>query len=185
VTRASLVLTLVAFRDAGSVPGDRVEHGAVVPPELHDDLRALGLTIVTQPNFVAERGDDYLAEVDAEDVPHLWPCRSLIDAGIPVAAGTDAPFGRADPWRLVDAAVSRRAPSGAVVGGPERLDPRTALDLLLRPGDRPAALPRRVTEGAPADLCVLSTSLARALASPVESRVAAVVIDGRLHDLRA
>ena len=37
----SLVVTLVAFRDAGTVIGDRIEHGAVVPPELYDDLREL------------------------------------------------------------------------------------------------------------------------------------------------
>ncbi len=105
----------------GTVAGDRIEHGAVVPAELRAELARLGLTVVTQPNFVAERGDDYLAEVDPGDQPFLWPCRSLLAAGVAVAAGTDAPFGRPDPWRLVDAAVNRRSPSGAVIGADERL----------------------------------------------------------------
>jgi len=184
VTRTALVLTLAAFDDVGSVAGDRIEHGAVVPPELYRDLRRLGLTVVTQPNFVAERGDDYLAEVEADDIPHLWPCRSLIEAGIAVAAGTDAPFGRPDPWRLIDAAVTRRTPSGAVLGDAERLDRRAALDLLARPGSDPAGPPRRVAVGGPADLCLLATPLAEALSEPVGTRVAAVVIGGRLIDLR-
>ena len=187
VTRASLVLTLAALTEVGSVAGDRIEHGAVVPPELYDDLLRLGLTVVTQPNFVAERGDDYLTDVEPEDLPHLWPCRSLLVAGIPVAAGTDAPFGRPDPWALLHAAIDRRTPSGAVLGRGERLDPRTALDLLLRPGARPSAPARRVAVGQPADLCLLRVPVASALAagdgSPgVEPPVAAVVIGGRLLD---
>src|SRR6185295_16028369 len=35
VTRTALVLTLAAFDEVGSVAGDRIEHGAVVPPELY------------------------------------------------------------------------------------------------------------------------------------------------------
>lgn len=183
VTLTSLVLTLAAFADVGSVDGDRIEHGAVVPPDLHADLLRLGLTVVTQPNFVGERGDDYLADVAVEDHPHLWPCRSLLAAGIPVAAGTDAPFGRPDPWRLVDAAVHRRTPSGAVLGDGERLDPQAALDLLLSSGERPGSAARIVAVGQVADLCVLHTPLGSALSAPAASRVAAVVVGGRLHDV--
>ena len=182
VTRASLVVTLVAFGDVGTVIGDRIEHGAVVPPELYDDLRQLGLTVVTQPNLVAERGDDYRRDVDPEDLAHLWPCRSLLDAGISVAAGTDAPFGRPDPWALVDAATKRQAPSGAVVGPDERLGAADALDLLLRPGARPFDPARRVTVGQPADLCLLRTPLAEALAAPADVSVRCTLIDGRRHD---
>ena len=181
VTREALVVTLAAFHDAGTVTGDRIEHGAVVPAELRPDLARLGLTVVTQPNFVAERGDDYLADVDPQDLADLWPCRSLVAAGIAVAGGTDAPFGHPDPWRLVDAAVHRRAPSGAVVGPDERLGAPDALDLLLRPGARPYEPPRRVAVGAAADLCVLTAPLAEALAAPAEVTVRFVVIGGRVH----
>lgn len=180
VTRVSLVVTLAALRQVGTVAGDRIEHGAVVPPELRADLAELGLTVVTQPNFVAERGDEYLAEVEPEDLPHLWPCRSLVDAGIAVAGGTDAPFGRPDPWRLVAAAVARRTPSGVLLGADERLEPTGALDLLLRPGERPAGPVRRVAVGHRADLCVLDTSLAEALAAPDQVQVRHTVIAGRL-----
>ena len=96
----------------------------MVPDEVLGDIARLGLTVVTQPRFVADRGDDYLAEVDADDRPYLWRCASLIAAGIGVGFGTDAPFGDADPWRAVDAAVHRRTPSGTVLGAAERLSPR-------------------------------------------------------------
>ena len=57
VPRADLVFALAALRVAGSMKGDRIEHAAVVPPELMEALRALALTVVTQPHFIAERGD--------------------------------------------------------------------------------------------------------------------------------
>ena len=98
-----------------------------------------------------------------------------------MAAGTDAPFGRPDPWALIDAAVRRRTPSGAVLGDDERLAPLDALDLLLHPGRHPFEAARRVAVGGPADLCLLAAPLADALADPVRVQVAATIIDGRVH----
>jgi rhodanese-related sulfurtransferase len=159
VTRLQLVATVAALAQAGAASGDRIEHGAVVPTELHGELRRLGVTVVTQPNFVAERGDQYRAEVDPDDLPLLYPCASLRASGIAVAAGTDAPFGDADPWAAVRAAVHRRTPAGAVLGPGERVDPATALALFLGRPDAPAVR-RRVEPGAPADLSILDRPLA-------------------------
>jgi predicted amidohydrolase YtcJ len=168
VTRLQLVATVAALAQAGAVPGDRIEHGAVVPAELRTELRRLGVTVVTQPNFVAERGDQYRTDVDPDDLPLLYPCASLRAAGVAVAAGTDAPFGGPDPWAAIHAAVHRRTASGAVLGAGERVDPAVALGLFLGRPDAPA-LPRRVAPGEPADLCLLDRPLADllgALASP-------------------
>jgi predicted amidohydrolase YtcJ len=159
VTRLQLVATLTALAEAGARPGDRIEHGGVVPAELRDDLRRLGVTVVTQPHFVAERGDQYLADVDPDDRPLLYPCASLRAAGVAVAAGTDAPFGGADPWAAVRAAVHRRTRAGTVLGAGERVEPATALALFLGRPDSPADR-RRVEPGAPADLCLLDRPLA-------------------------
>ncbi|WP_018505706.1 amidohydrolase family protein [Parafrankia discariae] len=182
VTRVQLVVALAAIAAAGPPPPggtDRIEHGAVVPPELAALIGAAGLTVVTQPNFVAERGDAYLAEVDPDDLDWLYPCRSLLAAGIAVAGGTDAPFGHPDPWRAVRAARERRTASGRVLGPAERVDGRTALDLFLGRPDAPAR-PRRLHPGLPADLCLLRTPLDDALADPDAAHVAATIIDGVL-----
>jgi predicted amidohydrolase YtcJ len=180
VTRAALVLALAAWEEAGAVPGDRIEHGAVVPVDLVGRLRELGLTVVTQPGFVAERGDDYLADVDAEDQPHLWRCGSLVAAGVPVGAGTDAPFGSPDPWVAVAAAIDRRTVSGRVLGAGERVPGPAALGLFLAPLAEPGGAPRRVAAGAAADLCVLGVALDDALAAPSRRHVLATVAGGRL-----
>ena len=121
------------------------------------------MTVVTQPNFVRERGDDYLTDVSAGERDELWPCRSLLDAGIPVRAGTDAPYGRLDPWALIHAAVERRTEAGRVLVPGERISARRALDLLLRSPDSTRASPRQVAVGGAADLCVLHEPLGAAL----------------------
>ena len=184
VTRTALVLALAAWDDAGAWPGDRVEHGAVVPPELHPQLRRHRLTVVTQPGFVGERGDEYRREVDADDLPHLYPCRSLIEAGIPVGGSTDAPYTEPDPWRAVAAAATRRTPSGAVLGPHETVPARRALDLFLTDPHDPGGPPRRVAPGAPADLCLLATplevALEVALAEPAAVQVACTIRRGRI-----
>ena len=99
VTRTALVLALAAWEVVGTRPGDRIEHGAVIPLELAARIAELELTVVTQPGFVAERGDDYLRDVDPGDRADLWRCATLRAAGIPVGGSTDAPFGHPDPWR--------------------------------------------------------------------------------------
>jgi predicted amidohydrolase YtcJ len=183
VTRAELVLALAAWDEVGTAPGDRVEHAAVVPVELIAGLAERGLTVVTQPSFVAARGDEYLSEVDPDDLAHLWRCGSLLAAGIAVGAGSDAPFGDADPWRAIAAAAERTTPSGHVLGADERIPARRALDMYLTaPGD-PGGAPRRVTTGGPADLCLLATPLGEALRAPTAT-VMATVVGGHLRKVR-
>ena len=135
---------------------------------------------MTQPGFVAERGDEYLAEVEAADRPHLYPCRSLLDAGVAVGGSTDAPFTDPDPWRAVRAAVERRTRTGAVLGAPEALDPQRALALFLARLDDPGGPPRQVRPGAPADLCLLDRPLARQLTDPDASAVRLTIHAGHI-----
>jgi predicted amidohydrolase YtcJ len=172
VTRVGLVLALAAWEAAGVSPGDRVEHASVAPPELRAAMARLGLTVVTQPGFVAERGDDYLHDVEPDDRDHLYPCRSLEADGVRLGGSTDAPYSSADPWDAIHAAVQRRTAAGVVLGPDERLPARRALDLFLTPSDDPGGHPRRVEVGAEADLCLLSVPLAEALRTPTSQHVA-------------
>jgi predicted amidohydrolase YtcJ len=178
VTRVGLVLAIAAWDAAGARRGDRVEHGAVVPPELHERLVHHSLTVVTQPGFVAERGDDYRRDVEPDDLPFLYPCASLLRCGVPVAASTDAPYTHADPWRAIEAARTRTTAEGAVLGAEEAVPARRGLDLFLGTADDPGGPPRRVATGAPADLCLLATPLVEALRAPVEAEVAATFVAG-------
>jgi predicted amidohydrolase YtcJ len=180
VTRAELVLAVGAFAAAGARAGDRIEHASIAPPDVVKLLADLPLTVVTQPNFVRERGDAYAVEVESGDRPWLYRCRGFDDAAVPLGGGTDAPFGEPDPWAAMRAAVDRRTAGGLRVCPAEALDPERALALFTTRADAPGAAPRRVEVGAPADLCLLDRPWSRARERLSRELVAATIRDGRL-----
>ncbi len=180
VTRVSLVFASEALARAGPRPGDRLEHVSVAPPELAARVAALGLTVVTQPNFVRERGDAYAVDVEPGDQPWLYRGRGWLDLGVPLAAGTDAPFGAPDPWRAMQAAVDRRSAGGRVLGAAEALSPEAALALFAGPGDAPGTAPRRLAPGAVADLCLLDRPWGDARRALADVAVAATWCEGAL-----
>jgi predicted amidohydrolase YtcJ len=151
----------------------------VVPDDCIADLVELGVTVVTQPNFVAERGSEYRMEVPVAQHDQLWRVASLQTAGVPVALSTDSPFGDGDPWATMRAAVHRSTPDGAVLGAAERISPRTAIQSFIGRPDRPADA-RRIAPGQPGDLCILSVPPRQVLAELDAGLVAATVIGGVL-----
>jgi predicted amidohydrolase YtcJ len=179
VTREALVLLLAALDIAGPHPDDRIEHGALVPEELVPDLARRGLAVVTQPGFLAVRGDDYLRGVPAPEHADLYRCRTLLDAGVPLALSSDAPYGPLDPWAVMAAAVQRRTAAGRVLGATERLTPAQALDASLGPPSAPGR-PRRLEVGGPADLVLLDRPRAAALDLPDAGSVRTVLIGGEV-----
>ncbi len=160
VTELSLVFTLSALERVGSHPRDRIEHASVVPPALLPAIAERGVTVVTQPNFVRERGDAYREDIPRGEHGWLYRGQSFLQHGIPLAAGTDAPFGEADPWAAMQAAVDRRTATGDKLGAEEALPPERAINLFLGAADAPAH-PRRLAVGQPADLCLLSAPWSR------------------------
>jgi predicted amidohydrolase YtcJ len=178
VTRAALVLALAAWQEAGSRPGDRIEHASVTPVECIAALSDLGIAVVTQPAFMAARGDAYMRQVDREDRPDLYRCRSLLDAGVAVGGSTDAPFGPDNPWLAMSAAMDRRSAAGVRVGQDGGLTATAALDLFLAPLERPGGPARQVRTGQPADLCLLGVPIGQALADPSSRHVAMTMAGG-------
>ena len=185
VTETELAYTLAAFESAGTLPGDRIEHCGLASPEAAVQLAALGLTVVTQPSFITERGDRYLAETDPADHGHLYPCASLLRAGVKVAASSDAPYAAPDPWATIRAAGGRRTRSGQVIGKSERVSARTALALHLGGFDDPGGAPRRARVGQVADLCLLREPLDAALVACSAEGVMATVIAGQVVHLNS
>lgn len=185
VTRAELVVALAALEAAGVRAGDRIEHAAVCDDEALGWIVRLGLRVVGQPHFVAERGERYRVEVEPADRPWLWRAAAFLAAAVPFAAGTDAPYGSLDPWQAMRAAVSRCTADGECLGRDEVLAPQQAVQLFC--GD-----PRLPGTGSPwpevgdrADLCVLDLPW-RELLDDLDSRhVRATLIDGVVVHQRA
>ncbi|HWC39191.1 MAG TPA: amidohydrolase family protein, partial [Acidimicrobiales bacterium] len=178
VTRVETVATVAAFAQAGSTTGDRIEHPSVLPAETVPVVAELGLTVVTHPDFVARRGDVYLADVDPVDRDSLYRLRTALDAGVSLGAGSDAPVGDLDPWSAMQAAVTRTGPDGSVLGPAERLSPEQALGLFLGPAEHPGGPARAVRPGAIADLCLLRAPWAAARRRLNADPVRATIVGG-------
>lgn len=175
VTLAELAVYLTALDQAGgAAQGDRIEHGGIIPAGLIAAIAARGLTVVTQPAFIHDRGDRYRRTVDPDEMDDLYRLRSLADAGIALAAGSDAPYGSLEPLVAVRAAMTRRTRTGSIIGGAEALGQRAALGLYLGTPDNPGRPSWRVPVGQDADLCLLS-------GSAPEMQVSATLVGGHLH----
>jgi predicted amidohydrolase YtcJ len=184
---STLVATLDAFaalpRAMRSRHRHRLEHLAECPPSLVDRIRALGLTVVTNPAFVRERGDVYRTETQREAWGWLYRARSLLAAGVPLGAGSDAPVGPLSPWIGMAAARTRQTPSGAVLGAGERLSAAAALALFTRGAADAlgAATSGRLRAGGPADLVVVEPDPLRAPPDEVAAaRVRLTMIGGEI-----
>jgi len=182
VSEVELVFALAALEEAGAILGDRIEHASIASPELVARMASLGLAVCVQPHFVAERGDRYLRDVEARHIADLYRLRSLAAAGIPLAGGSDAPFGSADPWSAMRAAVSRTTREGRLIGGEETLTPEEALALYLAAPDD-LSRQRRIVVGEAADLCLLDRPWAQTRDRLDPTDVRATIVSGRLvHD---
>ncbi|MET8983542.1 amidohydrolase family protein [Streptomyces sp. NPDC004539] len=181
VTDVSLALLLAALQQAGPLPGDRLEHAALVPESALGVVRGLGLSVVTQPGFLADRGDVFLDGTPAGQHGCLYRCASFLAAGVGVALSSDAPYGPLDPWAVMRAAVERRAPDGRVVGAGERVSGARALAGYL--ARSPGAAPARVVPGVAADLVLLRVPLAEALSGLSAEFVRRTFIAGQSSDV--
>jgi predicted amidohydrolase YtcJ len=157
-----------------------MEHGSVLPPDSIHLLADMGITVVTQPSFLRVRGDQYLRNVESDDLPHLYRCASLDQAGVGVAGSTDAPFGPEDPWAAMATAVDRRSQSEVIIGVGERLSPTRAAELFFSAPESPGGPPRMIQAGEPADLCLLDCTQRRAIEDLDTGHVMATLVAGQV-----
>ncbi|MFT3931325.1 MAG: amidohydrolase family protein [Spongiibacteraceae bacterium] len=180
VTLVDLIFTLNAFETAGTIAGDRIEHASIASPDIVEKIADLKLIVVTQPNFIAERGDAYLRDVDQSDQSWLYRLQGFRDAGIALAAGTDAPYGHLNPWPAMQAAVTRRTAAGATIGAAESLSPEQALELFLGDPLFPGSGKNYLEVGMPATLCLLDRAWEHARIDLSTMTVNKTLIDGAI-----
>jgi predicted amidohydrolase YtcJ len=178
-TEAELVFTLAALEAGGTRPGDRIEHGGIAPDHLIAEIARLGLSVVSQPHFIAERGEQYLDAVEPDLHSALYRLQAFRAAGVTLAGGSDAPFGSSDPWAAMRAAVSRRTDAGRTIGPGEALSPEQALALYLADPEE-LGRQRRIAVGAAADLCLLGRPWAKARERLDSRDVRATIVAGRI-----
>jgi predicted amidohydrolase YtcJ len=132
----------------------RIEHGALIPPEYPERIAALGAWVVTNPGFIYYRGAKYAAEPGL--VPYLYRGRSLQEAGIKLAGGTDAPVTPAKPLYAIAAAIARVSLGGYELAPAEGFSIDAAFALFTRAAASLSRLPAgEIINGGLADLIVL------------------------------
>ncbi|MFN8559101.1 MAG: amidohydrolase family protein [Dehalococcoidia bacterium] len=160
VERRTVTAVVEAYERAGVGRAGlrhRIEHAGICPPDLARRSAALGLVVVSNPVFLWERGDVYRRTVAERDLPHLYAVGDLVDAGVTVAAASDAPVARAGPLAGLAAAVSRRSATGAALPS-AGLAADQALDLYTTAAAVAAGVADTygaLRAGRPADLVVL------------------------------
>jgi len=68
----------------------RIEHGDGIMPELIARVKRMGLIVVANPTHLALR-ELFVKRFGVERTDQMQPMRSLLDAGIPLALGSDGP----------------------------------------------------------------------------------------------
>lgn len=184
-------VALDAFRQCAAFGGTggrrhRIEHGGLIRPDQIPLLAELDITIVSQPSFLYDSGDDFARQMGARRTPWLYRGRSLVDAGIRVVGSTDRPLA-GTPLRAVQVLADRTSSSGAIIGDGEQLTVAEALDTITVHGAWSAGMEDRlgrIKSGFLADLTVLDRSpLDVDVADTHAIGVRATVVDGVWSDV--
>jgi predicted amidohydrolase YtcJ len=105
----------------------RIEHCSVLPNGMAQRIAAAGIVVVSQPGFLRERGERYLQLVPEEERSRLYAFRTLIETGVSLAAGSDAPVAPPAPLAAVASAIERTSAAGRVMALEQRVDVSEAL----------------------------------------------------------
>ena len=74
-------------------------HACIIPPDDLEKIAALGIGITLQPAFLISPLEpvEYLHEILGSRVKESSPLQAILDAGIPLSGGSDAPVAHPDP----------------------------------------------------------------------------------------
>ncbi len=136
----------------------RIEHCGILRPDLIRRIKELGVIPVGQPPFINEFGDGFLHHLGRERAQLTYALKSVLDAGIPLAASSDSPVSSFQPLLGIKACVTEKTASGADFAPAERLSVERALALYTRAGAYASFeehLKGTITSGKLADMAVL------------------------------
>ncbi|HET7724475.1 MAG TPA: amidohydrolase family protein, partial [Propionibacteriaceae bacterium] len=143
---ACLSQVLDAYEASGAT--GTIEHAQLVDRTEIARIVRLGLPLSVQPWHLVDdwRAMDALWADRCEDA---FPFRSLLDAGVMLRLGSDAPVAPLDPWKAMAAAVHRNTPDLESWHPEERISATEAFRSSVR---------TRVSVGQPADVVLLESN---------------------------
>ncbi|MET4098445.1 putative amidohydrolase YtcJ [Agrococcus sp. UYP10] len=145
---AAVTAAIDAFERAG-MTGGRIEHAQLVAGVDIPRMARLGIVASIQPEHALD-DRELTAALWADRSRDAFRIRSLLDAGVPVVLGSDAPVTPLDPWLAIATAVTRTR------GDESPWQPEEAVTLEQAVG---ISARSRLAAGEPADLAVLGAPL--------------------------
>jgi predicted amidohydrolase YtcJ len=100
-------------------PRNRIEHSQVVDPADFARYKQLGVIASMQPNHLLTDMSWAEQRLGQERAKYAYAWKSFLDAGVPLAFGTDYPVEPITPFRGVYAAVTRMNEAGTQTYHPE------------------------------------------------------------------
>ena len=152
-----------------------IEHAQLMTSRALADLARLGLVASVQPAHLLD-DHETVDRVWADRAGRCFTLRSLLDAGIAVALGSDAPVAPLDPWLAIATAVHRGRPEDKPWHPEQAI---TAAEAIAASVDG-----RRVAVGQPGDVALLDADpLTADPAGLAGMRVALTAVAGQVvHD---
>lgn len=98
----------------------RIEHAGLVRKDQVERMKTLGVIPTPNPAFFHEYGDGYMKNY-GERAKGMYPLASYFEVGIQATLTADCPVTDFNPMRGIHSAMTRKAPSGQVVGEAERI----------------------------------------------------------------
>ncbi|MDR1246575.1 MAG: amidohydrolase [Clostridiales Family XIII bacterium] len=99
----------------------RIEHCSFCYPPIAERVIKEGVLPLLNPGFLYYFGDTHMRNYGAERVSMEFPFRTLLDGGITVGIGSDAPVTVLSPGEILYGAVTRKSQSGLSCGENERV----------------------------------------------------------------
>ena len=118
-----VVLDAIAAAGDGGARRHRVEHAQILGPDAPARMKALGAVASLQPTHCTSDMGWVEAALGPDRLAGAYAWKTVLDAGVPLALGSDAPVESEDPWTGIHAAVTRQDARGEPPGG-------------FRPGER-------------------------------------------------
>jgi hypothetical protein len=116
------------IQKAGQAPGRCHLIHVYFPKEKALDIASrYNLAIAAQPTFTRTWGETVRAFVGQKRAAGFTPLRTLLDRGLTVGGGADAPITWHNPWVGIYAAATRKTEGGQVLGEEERVTVEEAL----------------------------------------------------------
>jgi predicted amidohydrolase YtcJ len=179
-------MALNAFAAANASAGrrDRIEHSQVVDPRDIPRYKALGIIASMQPSHLLTDMNWAPARLGPQRSRYAYGWKAFLEAGVPLAFGTDYPVEPITPFRGIYAGVTRRNEAGTDSYFPQ--DRLTVDEVLLAYTQGSAyaefaeGFKGKLVPGYVADFVVLDRDLTKVPPAEIlKTQVLRTVVDGR------